>query len=103
MPQLEFVDCPRCGKRVAKTAKSCHHCERLRNKSVSVVDDNDSESHHVANYGGYDASQDDFDYDEFLSDEFPDKNPGVLDRDRWKYVSILLLIVFAFLLLMQLF
>lgn len=99
MPQLEFIDCPRCGKRVAKTAKTCHHCERLRLTIKPAVDDHDDESHHAANYGGYDASQDDFDYDEFLSDEFPDENHGMLDRNRWKYVSILLLIVFVILFL----
>ena len=102
MPQLEFIDCPRCGKRVASSAKTCHHCERMRNKTVSVVDDRDAEAHHAANFGGYDASQDDFDYDEFLSEEFPEKNRGFLNRDRWKYVSILLLVVFAFLFLVQL-
>jgi hypothetical protein len=72
---------------------------RLSTKSAS--DNHDDESHHAANFGGYDASEDDFDYDEFLSEEFPDQNRGVLDRNRWKYVSILLLIVFAFLFLIQ--
>jgi len=102
MPQLEFIDCPRCGKRVAKTAKTCHHCERVQRKNVSTIDENDAESHQAANFGGYDASQDDFDYDEFLSDEFTGANQGFLDRNRWKYVSILLLIVFIFLFLIQL-
>ncbi len=101
MPQLEFIDCPRCGKRVAKSAKTCHHCERLRRTNQPDVDDHDAESHQAANFGGYDASQDDFDYNEFMSEEFPDGSSRLLDRNRWKYVSILLLIVFAFLFLIQ--
>ncbi len=102
MPQLEFIDCPRCGKRVASSAKTCHHCERLQRKSVGTIEESDGEAHHAANYGGYDDLQDDFDYDEFLAEEFPEKNRGFLDRDRWKYVSILLLVVFIFLFLIQL-
>jgi hypothetical protein len=66
-----------------------------------AANDHDTESHHAAQFGGYDAAQDDFDYDEFLSEEFQDDHRGALDRNRWKYVSILLLIVFAFLFLIQ--
>ncbi len=101
MPKLEFVDCPRCGKRVAKTAKICHHCERLRNRSNREADDENSEAHHSTSNGGYDSSQDDFDYDEFLSEEFPDSLHHSHERNRWRYVSILLLVVFLLLFLVQ--
>lgn len=103
MPQLEFIDCKRCGKRVAKTARSCHHCERILVRAQHSIDDSDHESHHAASFGGYDPSHDDFDYDEFVADEFPDREHGILNRNRWKYVSILLIVVFVFLFLTQFF
>lgn len=101
MAQIEFLDCPHCGKRVVVSAKVCHHCKGWLRRPAGP-DDEESEAHHASNDGGYDTSNEDFDYDEFIAEEFPDRDQGLSFRKRWKYVSILLLIVFAILFLVQL-
>lgn len=63
--------------------------------------DFDLELQHAASFGGYDELQDDFDYEEFIADEFQEDNTRTRFRNRWKYVSIILLIVFALLFLVQ--
>ncbi len=109
MPQLEFMDCPHCKKRVASTASICRHCGNSpewgspNGESAIEIADHDSESHHASSFGGYDATQDDFDYDEFIAEEFPTRDPDTKTRNRWKYVSIVLIFVFVILLLLQIF
>jgi len=98
MPQLEFIDCQNCGKRIAKTAKRCHHCRREQ-ALHPLLEFDDADSHHASVYGGHDVAEDDFDYDEFLAEEFADYKHTSFRSNRWKYVSILLLIVFALLFL----
>ena len=107
MPQLEFMDCPYCKKRVASTATVCRHCgnspkgsEQKGNNATEEAGD-DSESHQASSFGGYDAAQDDFDYDEFIAEEFPSSDSDTKTINRWKYVSILLIFVFVILLLVQ--
>lgn len=113
MPQpLQFMDCPHCGKRVRTTAERCHHCGgetaiRLRRQSGRSSrrqsdDGEDLESHHSANWGGYDATQDDFSYDEFLEDEFG-KPTQPAKRPWWWYVAWVVLIVFVMGLLVDVF
>ena len=83
---LQFMDCSNCGKRVRTTATKCHHCQQLLVSTVGPPptlrsqparagqDDNAdaADQSHVAVNGGYDTDQDDFDYEEYLADEFPD-------------------------------
>lgn len=84
---LQFMDCSNCGKRVRTTAHKCHHCQqpivsaiaqspKAPRKSAQQHDDsiaaNSDESHNALS-GGYDPAEDDFDYDEYLAEEFPEQ------------------------------
>ncbi len=84
---LQFMDCSNCGKRVRTTATKCHHCQQLlvstvgpssttRSKPVLAGQDEDADvadqSHYAVN-GGYDTDNDDFNYEEYLAEEFPDQ------------------------------
>ena len=96
--QLEFTDCIHCGKRIATTARRCHHCQAtftnlVRPKPTTSNHDLDEEleevdsrdSHMSLSYGGYD-NQDMDDTDEEL-----DSSP----RKLWRFVAWVLLIVFS--------
>jgi hypothetical protein len=75
--QLEFKPCPHCGKSVRSNAITCHRCQKplgLAKVNIQVSKEekdgyNEGEEQ-ASKFGGYDAKQDDFDYDEYLSDEF---------------------------------
>ena len=96
--QLEFTDCIHCGKRIATTAKRCHHCQATfttlarpgQTTSPSGLDEKQEgdigqDSHMSLSYGGYDdQGMDD-------ADEEVDSSPGKL----WRYVAWVLLIVFS--------
>jgi hypothetical protein len=96
---LEFRDCPYCGKRIRVDAENCHKCGKtvseatrprtsansgstIRGKPVNP--DREGSPDQAAVYGGYDAKEDDFDYEEFLQEEFgkPKKK-----RNFWYYVA----------------
>jgi predicted nucleic acid-binding Zn ribbon protein len=96
---LEFSDCPHCGKRIRTDASFCHRCggevresaqPRATSKGSSQLkgfpDDESQQgfTDQAAVYGGYDSEQDDFDYEEFLEEEFdkPKKK-----RKFWYYVA----------------
>jgi len=113
MPQpLQFMDCPHCGKRVRTNAERCHHCGqepaiRMRRQSGRANrrqpdSAEDLESHHSAAWGGYDASQDDFSYEEFLEEEFGESKSKP-PRPWWWYVAWVVLIVFVLGLLVDVF
>lgn len=75
---LEFKPCPHCQKSVRSNATRCHRCHRLISPSVpneipqsnSDGEGRDGTEHGAALYGGYDSGADDFDYDEYLEEEF---------------------------------
>lgn len=92
---LQFMDCSNCGKRVRTTAVQCHHCRQAlvttvgqnprqpsqrgrRQPDSDAQVDGQSQSHHSLN-GGYATDEDDFNYEEFLVDEFPDQT----ESRRW--------------------
>ena len=83
--QLEFMDCPTCGKRMLTTAKVCRHC----GQAPSV----DSQTHMTLDSGGYDDSEDDFDYDEFLEEEFGSNLARPRRVKVWVWLTAWLLIV----------
>ncbi len=107
LKQLEFTDCKHCGKRVAKTARRCGHCGFRPSQTAKPLDydesseqpdEDSSEAHHAT--GGYDESQDDFDYDEYVKDEYVkdelESHPyGSTKRNLWWYVALFMLILFA--------
>jgi hypothetical protein len=98
---MEFTDCLKCGKRVATTARVCHHCKTERNTSASkqskVVSkrpaEDDSEfdedyeegSHAALGYGGYDNH----DMDDATNGAYPKS------RKIWVAVAWLLIFIFA--------
>lgn len=97
MPQnLEFMDCPGCGKRIRVNADHCHHCQRpnkgaSRSKKAQVpFDDEDDQDTHMSVSGGYDPENDDFDYDEFVEKEFGKGKPEV---KRWVWITACVLLI----------
>lgn len=97
--QFEFTDCTGCGKRVATTARVCHHCNTRRILAVSPVhsasirdlksrsedqdfDIDESESHAAQSYGGYDDHDLQGDLDSPKS-----------TKKMWSYVAWILIIV----------
>jgi hypothetical protein len=105
MNALEFTDCPHCGKRVRTTAIVCHRCGRPLGASTktksreaggsdasSMKDDKeplDTESQTAA-FGGYNAEDDEFQYDEYIENEF-----GSPKRKRWFTRYVTWILVFA--------
>lgn len=96
--QLEFTDCTHCGKRIATTAKRCHHCQatfttlsrpqpEVQNRELAVkqTEEVSDESHMSLSYGGYDDH------------EMEDKDEETTDtRGKfWRYVAWMLIIIFA--------
>ncbi len=112
---LQFTDCPHCGKRVRSEASKCHHChsdlsvapgERTRvgkkpsrldahekNESFDHNSDEgcDSDQSHYA-VGGYDTKNDDFDYEEFVAEEFSNPRQKPRDVKAWIWVTAWVLI-----------
>ncbi len=115
--QLEFMDCPHCAKRVASIAKLCRHCGKSPAPSKSVTgktvteksasgltsrQEEPDESHMASEHGGYDASEDKFDYQQFVADEFNDSEHAPTNRKTWLwYTAWLMIIVLSLPLLAQ--
>lgn len=100
---MQFTDCPSCGKRIRTDAARCHRCgeapvltmNRARDVDGPHVENEDSrESHHAVRWGGYRIEDDDFDYESFLEEEFGE-SPRTRTRPWWWYVAWVLLVVFA--------
>ena len=113
---LTFVDCSSCGKRIRSNAQKCHYCHESNltskslgdprdtdgavraatpKKSASNTEDHDADSHMAADAGGYDQDADDFDYEEYLAEEFPDRavRQPLPRFKRWVWVTAWVLIV----------
>ncbi len=100
--KLEFVPCPHCGKSVRSNARECHRCHgsllgdgrRSSLKGSNPADHLASESnsleteHSAVAHGGYDDYQDDFNYDEYIEEEFNGKT-----KRSWKTCMVWLLIL----------
>lgn len=102
---LQFMDCPHCGKRVRTEAAKCHHCHSLlsitssgkalarRDPSIDEGEPGDNDQSHYALNGGYNTADDDFDYDEYLANEFPDADHPARPRVKpWVWITAWLLI-----------
>lgn len=79
---LNFVDCPNCRKRVRENAQQCHHCG-AQFPDGAVQDSEQAQ-------GGYDDANDDFDYDEFVENEFGNGGSNKLPKI-WIYTAWILL------------
>lgn len=64
-----------------------------RQRNAEQPDPDQAESHYST--GGYDEPNDDFDYDEYLEDEFDENSNGPTKRNLWWYVALILLILFT--------
>jgi uncharacterized membrane protein YvbJ len=95
---LNFIDCPHCGKRVREDAPQCHRCgKRLAQRRTvppAKTDGNEDggSPEHAASHGGYDSHADDFDYDEFVQEEFGVKKKK---KNLWYYVAWILIVVLS--------
>jgi len=102
------MDCPNCAKRVATSAKICRHCGNSPAPSKSVTgksftensamglmsrQEEPDESHMASEHGGYDASEDKFDYRQFVVDEFNDADHSPTSRKTWLWFTAWLMII----------
>ncbi len=105
---LQFMDCPGCGKRVRTNANTCHHCHRplawansekatARPGPTGEPDDelgDQAQAHYALSGGGYDTENDDFDYDSYVAEEFPDPAAGPQLRVKpWIWITAWVLII----------
>jgi hypothetical protein len=102
---MQFTDCPNCGKRIRIDAPRCHRCgevpvlafNRARDvdgPSTADEEQDPPESHHAVRWGGYRVDEDDFDYESFVEDEFGESRSQPA-RPWWWYVAWVVLVVFA--------
>lgn len=110
---LSFMDCPHCSKRIRTDAVLCHHCQqpptsrrrtsRSRDRNSDLLDESDEspdkdseghDAHYAQSIGGYDAA-DDFDYDEFVAEEFGNGGPDKKARRvrTWIWITAWVLII----------
>lgn len=109
--QLEFMDCPNCGKRMTTIATLCRHCgktpvaaSRMPSRLTAIEESHDSleDSHMALENGGYDSDEDDFEYEEFIENEFGDRGSQLKPQGvkLWVWITawvLLILIVFSLL------
>ncbi len=77
-----IVPCPHCGGEIHSGAKFCRHCGS--SDSDGWRDDED-----------YDTDVDDFDYDQYVEENFPERVTNTQTRPVWRLVAVILLILFA--------
>ncbi len=104
--QLEFMDCPQCGKRILTTAGECHHChhrrdkhattrtKQIRNQPLQPTNDEDDTDDAALEHGGYDQT-DDFDYEDYVAENFPEhtNQRPKLRVKLWVWITAWLLII----------
>lgn len=100
---LEFMDCPRCKKRIRSDAPKCHRCGALISaearsavKGTELVESSefdDGSPEHAE--GGWEPDADEFDYDEFVANEFGGKAKRRPIQKLWYWVAWLLIFLFA--------
>jgi hypothetical protein len=89
----EYFNCPCCGAEVPVGAKFCRECGASDESGWGEDESQDEESS-----TGY-RPDDDFDYDEFVSREFPNQSPfGSKQRvKRWAMAVLVAIVAAAFL------
>lgn len=86
--------CPHCGEPIPLNAKFCRSCGASEDQGWRAEDSWNDESS-----GGYGA--DDFDYEEFIAQEFPQNEIAKPKRLIWWYVAWLMLFVFIMLIVVE--
>ncbi len=110
---LTFIDCSSCGKRIRSNALKCHHCHKSNlpgkdhtrsldatswvqtgnvKKTPNKAENHADDSHLALENGGYDDA-DDFDYDKYLAEEFPDQTAQKPSGKRWIWITAWILIL----------
>lgn len=85
----EYFRCPHCDGKVRIGAAACPHCGS----------DNDTGWSEDADVDAHYGEDDDFDYDDFVASEFPDRE-APFQRVRgvnrfWQAIAIILILIFA--------
>lgn len=77
-------DCPACGEFVPKGYPACPHCSA--DDRSGWKEDN--------SYDGLDLPDEEFNYDEFIENEFGNSSPGNKLHPLWQITGIVLLVLF---------
>ena len=82
--------CPECGAEVHLNASGCHACGARKQ---------DGRWMQSSTYDGVDLPDDDFDYDEFIREEFGDEHGNRFSGKQlfWWFVALITLVAFLFL------
>jgi transcription elongation factor Elf1 len=93
-PRPQFFNCPHCGAQVRVGAAACRACGSDADTGWS----DEAETYAAGFDAGY-GGEDDFDYDEYIREEFPDQaaEPPATNWKRWVAVVIILLVCAAML------
>ncbi len=83
---MTTVPCPHCGADILSDAISCRHCGSS---------DSDGWGKQWYDEEGEGEGDDDFDYDSFVRDNFSGSSISTSTAPLWKYVAVLLLVVFV--------
>ena len=76
------VPCPHCGGEIRADANFCRHCGS--SESDGWRDDED-----------YETDVDDFDYEQYVEDNFSSSLTTTRTPPLWRWVAVLLLVLFA--------
>jgi zinc-ribbon domain len=96
--ERDFFICPHCGTRVPVSATSCRECGSDDETGWSESAGEWEENVPSAGYG----SDDDFDHEEFVVNEFPDQAPASSRRRAWTIVVSIVILAFLIWALTQL-
>ena len=75
----DMAACPHCGAEIAEDAHFCHHCGSSEEDGWSEQADTDL---------------DDFDYDQYVAENFPSSASQTSVAPLWRIVAIILLFLF---------
>ena len=78
----EQIPCPHCGADIDATANFCRHCGSSDADGWREDFDNDID--------------DDFDYEQFVEENFPEHTTNTQTRTLWRFIALILLLAFAF-------
>ena len=76
------VPCPHCGADIRSSARFCRHC-------------GSSDSDGWQDRGDYDTETDDFDYEQFVDENFSESVTNTQTAPFWRFVAVVLLLLFA--------
>jgi uncharacterized membrane protein YvbJ len=74
------VPCPHCGEEIRADARFCRHCGSSDADGWSEEDETD---------------MDDFDYEQFVEENFTTGSTNTRTRPLWRLVAVVLLLLFA--------